>query len=202
MRKFNVQEFKIKWSELPMQGKFRGIKRIVMWGFLAGIVIFLVYGEEIIANTDLLNQDALKEIRDCSMDKKKFFEYVLVKRILLFGMGILAWWWGLGKVYLYIVLSVCSFTMGAFVWVSLYRYPFTGLFLWFFLFFPHIIFYFAVLFCGIMLKSGMHRSREEKIRYLWKNAWKVSLLICLYIIGIYCESYLNVSLLQKFLEVF
>lgn len=86
--------------------------------------------------------------------------------------------------------------------MSLYRYPFTGIFLCFFLFFPHMIFYFAAMICGIMLKSSINNSRQEKVQYLWKNAWKVSLMVLLYIMGIYCESYLNVSLLQKFLEVF
>ena len=202
MINFNVQELRTSWSELPKQGEYQRIKRILTWGFLAGVVLFFVYGGEIAADTNLLNQDALKEIRDCSMEKKEFFEYVLTKRILIFGVGGLIWWCGFGKVYLYTVLTICSFTMGAFVWGSLYRYPFTGIFLWFFLFFPHMIFYLAAIICGIMLKSSINRSSEEKLQYLWKNIWKVILLVLLYIMGIYCESYLNVSQLQKFLEVF
>lgn len=202
MREFKVQNFGTRWKEIPKQGEFRGIKKILFLGFSAGLIVLLVWGGEWIADADLLNSDALKELRDSTIDKKDFLEYVMAKRMLLFGIGVILWWWGFCKIYLYIVLTASSFMMGAYFYMSLYRYPFTGIFLWFFLFFPHMIFYVAALICGIMLKSGMHRSREEKIQYLWKNAWKVSLLVLFYIIGIYSESYLNVSLLQNFLKIF
>ena len=202
MRNFNVREFGMRWTTMPSKGEFRGIKHMLLWGFLAGLFVFCVYGREIVTDTNWLDQGTLKEIRDCSLDEKKFLEYVLAKRILLFGVGVFIWWWGLGKIYLCSVISFCGFIMGAFLWVSLYRYPFTGIFLWFFLFFPHMIFYIASMICGIMLKSTIKSSRQEKIQYLWENAWKVSFLAVLYAMGIYCESYFNVYLLQKFLKVF
>ena len=202
MRNDNVCKFGMRRAEVPSKWESREIKRMLLWGFLAGLFVFFVYGREIVTDTNWLNQALLKEIRDCPFDGKKFLEYVLAKRMLLFGVGVFVWWWGIGNVYLHIVLAVCSFTMGAFLWVSLYRYPFTGAFLWFFLFFPHMIFYIASMICGIMLKTTIKSSRQEKIQYLWKNIWKVSLMLLLYIIGIYCESYLNASLLKKFLAVF
>lgn len=202
MREFNMQDFRTRFQEIPKQDDVQKTNRIAMFGFFAGLLVFFIWGGNIISDTDLLTKEALKAIRDSTIDKKDFFEYVLAKRLLLFGLGVTLWWWGLCRLYLYAALTIGSFMMGAYLYMSLYRYPFTGIFLWFFLFFPHMIFYYVTMICGIMLKSGMHRSREEKIQYLWKNAWKVILLVLFYITGIYCESYLNVPLMQNFLKIF
>ena len=78
MRNFNVQELRTSWSELPKQGEYQRIKRILTWGFLAGVVLFFVYGGEIAADTNLLNQDALKKILLLHGTIPNFFERILV----------------------------------------------------------------------------------------------------------------------------
>ena len=45
-------------------------------------------------------------------------------------------------------------------------------------------------------------SKEEKLKYLWQNSFLVFLLLVLYLFGIYNESYVNVALLQNFLQYF
>ena len=118
------------------------------------------------------------------------------------GAGVLAWWWGFGKLYMYGIWGGCSIVMGACLYISLMRYPFTGLFLWFFLYFPHMIFYAGVIFCGMILTAAAVRGREEKVKYLWQSGLVVCVLVGLYAVGIYCECYINVPLLQLFLEYF
>ena len=202
MKKMNVQNLRTRWQEVPGKRALHIFKTIIMIGLSAGLVVFFFLGKEFALNSFLLDADALKEIRDNSIDRGAFFQYVLARRLLAFAAGVLAWWWGFGKLYLYGVIGGCSFVMGACFYISLVRYPFTGLFLWFFLYFPHMIFYAAALFCGMILAAGVFRTRVEKVKYLWQNGVLVFVIVLVYVVGIYCESYLNVPLLQNFLEYF
>lgn len=197
-----VQNLRTRWQEVPRKRELHIFKTIVMIGLSAGLVVFCFLGKELVLNSALLDADALKEIRDNTIDKGEFFRYVFYRRLWILVAGVLAWWWGFGKLYLYGVIGGCGFVMGACFYISLVRYPFTGLFLWFFIYFPHMIFYAGALFCGMILATGVFRTREDKIKYLWRNGVLVCVLVFAYAAGIYCESYLNVPLLQNFLEYF
>ena len=197
-----VQNLRTRWQETPKKRELHIFKTVFVVGLSAGLLVFFFLGREFAENSALLDADALKEIRDNSIDKGEFFRYVLVRRLWIFAVGVLAWWWGVGKLYLYGVIGGCGFVMGACFFISLARYPFTGLFLWFFIYFPHMIFYAVALFCGMILAKRIWRTRKEKLNYLWQNGLLVCLMILVYAVGIYCESYLNVPLLQNFLEYF
>lgn len=197
-----VQNVRTRWQEMPKKKEIHIFKTIVMIGLAIGLAVFFFLGKEFVENTALLDADALKEIRDNTIDKGKFFRYIFIRRLLLFVTGVVLWWWGFGRIYMYGVLGGCSIVMGACLYISLMRYPFTGLFLWFFLYFPHMIFYAGTLFCGMIMTNSVLRSKEEKIKYLWQNGLLVLILVSLYVLGIYNESYLNVALLQNFLQYF
>lgn len=202
MKRFYIQNLRTTWQEIPKRRELSFFKIWILCSFIAGIVVFFFLGKEFVENSDLLDTDALKQIRDNAIDKKEFFQYVLAKRLLVLAAGILAWWWCVGKWYLYGVLTYCSFMMGACLFISMARYPFTGLFLWFFLYFPHMLFYTASLFCAMIVGTGKFHTREEKIKYILQQGLLVCVVMLCYVVGIYCESYWNVSLLQGFLKYF
>lgn len=187
---------------MPSKRELHIFKTIIMAGLATGLAVFFFLGKEFVGNSALLDADALKAIRDNTIDRGIFFQYVLVRRLLVLAAGIVAWWWGFGKLYLYGMLGGCGFVVGACFYICMVRYPFTGLFLWFFLYFPHMIFYAAVLFCGMILAAGRFRTREEKVKYLWQKGRLLCVIVLVYAVGIYCESYLNVPLLQNFLQYF
>lgn len=196
------QNFHMKMQDVSKKRELHILKILFIAGFIIGFVIFFFLGREFVEDTCLLDSDSLIEIRDNAIDQGEFFLYVFWRRLLIFGIGVLLWWWGFGRVYVCGVAACCSIVMGACLYISLLRYPLTGLFLWFFLYFPHIIFYAGVILCGMILSAEKCRSKEEKLKFLWQNAVLVILLMLFFILAIYCESYLNVILLQIFLEYF
>ena len=202
MGHFIIQSIRTRWQSIPKKQELHNFKRLVLLGLAVGLFLFFLLGKEYVESTALLNIEALKVIRDNAIEKKEFFLYLLPRRLMLLAIGMMLWWWGFGRLYLYALLGIGSMVMGACLYISLIRYPFTGLFLWFFLYFPHILFYAGSIFCGMMLTYHGLGSKEEKLKYLWQNSFLVFLLLVLYLFGIYNESYVNVALLQNFLQYF
>lgn len=191
-----------KLPKMPQKRNLHIIKNIFVAGFIAGLAIFFFLGKEFVEDTGLLDSYSLIEIRDSSIDKATFFVYLFWRRMLLLGIGVLFWWWGFSRLYLYGMIGCSGIIMGACLYISLLRYPLTGLFLWFFLYFPHMIFYAGVVLCGMILAVGKFQKKEEKMKFVWQNAPVVLLLLALFVLAIYSESYWNVSLLRMFLEYF
>lgn len=181
---------------------FRSCKVLYLSCFFAGFMVFLILGKGFLDNLMLLNVNSLREIKDCSIDKAAFFQYICWRRMLVLAAGFLFWWWGFGKWFAYGVLGCAGFSMGACMYTCLLRYHFKGIFLWIFLYFPHVLFYAVVLICGMILSTGVFRIKAEKLKFLWQNGlWELLLLILL-ALGIYSEGYINVALLQNYLQFF
>ncbi len=177
-------------------------KMLYLCCFLAGFMIFLFMGKELLNDISLLNIDALKEIKNETLDKGAFFNYLLWRRVLILAAGMLFWWWNWGKWFLYGTIGVSAGSMGICMYICLVRYRLKGLFLWFFLYFPHILFYGAVVICAMMLSTRMIRERQEKIKFLLQKGRWVILLLIVFFLGIYMESYVNTALLQDYLDFF
>lgn len=177
-------------------------KMIYMGCFLAGFSLFLILGKAFLENNTLLNVRALQEIKDCVIDKGSFFRYILWRRLFVLGICLFLWWKGFGKWVIYGVIGWGGVTMGACMYTCLFRYHFKGIFLWFFLYFPHLLFYVAALICGMILTVGKHPDKTEKIKFLWQHWLFVAGFIGAFVFGMYTECCWNVSLLQDFLQFF
>lgn len=190
-----------------MQGLHKGtyvkvIKRICTGCFLAGFVLFFIFGREFAESNNLLNVDALCRVKDSSIDKKAFYAYIFYRRSTLLMLGLLFWWWRLGKYYTYTIMGVCAFSMGGCMYTCLLRYDLKGLFLWIFLYFPHVFFYTGELLCAVCLSRTLIQTKEDKLRFLCRNFLPVISLILLHLLGMYTEAYTNTTLLQDFLTFF
>lgn len=177
-------------------------KMIYLGCFLAGFVLFLILGKTFLDDNLLLNVNSLREVKDSTIDKGAFFRYISWRRLLVLAAGIFLWWKGFGKWVIYGVLGFSGVTMGACMYTCLFRYHFKGIFLWFFLYFPHLLFYAAALFCGMILTIGRYPDKNEKIKFLWQHWLIVMGFGAAFFLGLYAECYINVPLLQDFLQFF
>lgn len=180
----------------------KAFKMTCLGCFLAGFLLFFILGKDFAKSNTLLNVDALCKVKDSIIDKKEFYTYIFYRRSVLLMLGLLFWWWRLGKYYAYMILGVCAFSMGGCMYICLLRYYLKGLFLWIFLYFPHAFCYTGVLICAILLSRTSLHTKEEKIRFLCRNLLLVLGLLLLYVLGIYAEAYVNTALLQDFLTFF
>lgn len=202
MKQFFLQNLQPKFQSMRKNPRFQTCKMLYLGCFLAGFILFFILGKDFLNDISLLNVNALREIRDSTIDKGAFMQYIFLRRMLLLAAGVLAWWWGFGKLYVYGVWACFGFAMGACMYTCLLRYALKGLFLWFFMYFPHVLFYAVALFCGMILSNGVNRSKADKLKFLWQNSLWVFLLLILLGIGIYTESHMNVSMFQDFLQYF
>lgn len=196
------QVLRTKMQEIPTKKEIHYFKMVCYVSFMIGFLVFLCLGKEFVKETTLLDTEALKAIRDNTIESGAFLQYISAKRMLLFVIEAVLWWWGISKIYLYGVWICYSMSAGACLFISLLRYPFSGLFLWIFLYIPHGICYALTLLCAILLAAGKIKGREEKILYLWNHRWLLVSAISFYLLGIYCESYIHIKLLQHFLKYF
>ena len=202
MKQFLSKQLQNKFTDVRRSPKTKTFKMLMGLSFLVGFILFLFMGSEFCEELSLLDVASLQEIKDNTIDKRGFLGYILSRRLLLLAAGGFLWWWGFGKWYVYGVLGGLSFTMGACMYISLMRYHVMGLFLWFFLYFPHVICYAGALFCGMILARYAFKSRIDKVKYLWQNSVLITVLAAMLALGIYCESYVNVALLKSFLQYF
>ncbi len=180
----------------------RTVKMIFLGCFLAGFVLFLILGKTFLEDSLLLQVSALREIKDSAIDKDAFFRYIAWRRLFLVGVCVWLWWKGLGKWGIYTCLGWIGATMGACMYTCLFRYHFKGIFLWIFLYFPHLLCYAAALFCGMILTVGKLPGKSEKIKFLWQHWLFVLGFGVAILLGMYAEGYINVSMLQDFLQFF
>lgn len=157
-------------------------KMIYLGCFLAGFILFLILGKAFLDANALLNVNSLREIKDGTIDKDAFFQYVFWRRILVLAAGAFLWWKGFGKFFIYGMLGWHGLSMGACLYTCLLRYHFKGIFLWFFLYFPHLLFFAATLFCGMILSAGKFATKADKLRFLWQHSLIVLALVASFFI--------------------
>ncbi len=189
-------------EEIRQTAKSKHWKWIYAAGLLLGFLVFAVLGKTLIMESGLLHVDSLREVKDAVIDRPAFLQYVFRRRLLWLFVGILAWWWGFGKWYIYALLGGYGFVMGACLQTAMMRYSVKGIILWLFLYLPQAMFYLGVLFCGIILCNGVYKTRAEKITILLQKWLIILCMAVLYAMGIYCEGNLNVVLLQNYLQFF
>lgn len=207
MKDFLLQHTKNQMEQVKSVTKSNHWKMVYGIGFLMGFLLLILLGKAMILESNLLDVDSLREVKDCAVDKKAFLSYVFRGRLLWFLAGVVLWWWGYGKWYIYGVLGVYGFVMGACLQTTILRYSTKGVFLWMVLYFPHVILYIGALLCALMLAgSELHgstyQSRKEKITGLLQKWFIVAGMLLLIAAGIYCEGSLNLRLLQNYLQFF
>ncbi len=207
MKDLLLQHAKSQVEDVRQITKSRRWKMIYGIGFLLGFLLFAILGKNLVMERGLLDVDSLREVKDAMIDKSAFLKYVFRRRLLWLLAGILAWWWGFAKWYIYGILGGYGFVMGACLQTVIMRYGMKGIMLWIFLYFPQVIFYAGVLFCGIVLVNRIpdrvgERWPALKWGTLMQNGLILLCMIGLYALGIYCEGYLNVVLLQNYLQFF
>ena len=177
-------------------------KMIYLASFLFGFTIFLMFGKSILEDNVLLNVNALREVKDSAIDKKDFFQYIVWRRLFLLGAAAFVWWKGFGKWFICGMLGYLGMSMGISMYTCLFRYHVKGIFLWVILYIPQMLFYMAAMVCFMLLIEEHLNDKQEKIKFVWKKWIAVLGGLAAYIFGIYAESYLNVPVLQSFLEFF
>ena len=207
MKDFLLQHTKSQMEQVKSVTKSNRWKMVYGIGFLTGFLLLIILGKALILESNLLDVDSLREVKDCVVDKKEFLSYVFRGRLLWFLAGVVLWWWGYGKWYIYGVLGVYGFVMGACLQTTILRYSTKGVFLWMVLYFPHAILYIGALLCAMMLadsglRGSTYQSRKEKIAGLLQK-WLIAVgMLFLFVAGIYCEGSLNLKLLQNYLQFF
>lgn len=181
---------------------WRAVKLICLGGFCLGFIVFWILGKDFAESNALLDIDALREVKDAAIDQQAFYAYVLHRRLFWFVLGIVFWWWRLGKYYACFLFGAGAFSMGACMYTALHRYYLKGLFLWIFLYVPQIFCYIGALLCVIWLARIPLHTKEEKWQFLYKNILFLLILCVLFGLGVYLESYVNTLLLQDFLTFF
>lgn len=182
--------------------RIRRIKNLALLLFAAGFFCFLLFGGEYLADWTLLDDTALRQIRDSRIERQNFFWYLCGAYMLPGAIWCLLWWCGFGKKTTLAFLSAGALTMGGCLAVCLMRYNIKGLFLWFVLYFPQAIFYTGALLCGLVLSWERPGGKEEKTTFLLQHmVWLAGGILSL-VMGIYCESYWSSALLQSYLKIF
>lgn len=180
----------------------RKIRNLTLLLFAAGFFCFFIFGGRHIENISLFNSTSLKQIRDAQIDKGAFFRYLCLSHMLLFVLYGFLWWYQWGKACMYALMSLGAVTLGTSLAVSLMRYHLKGIVLWVILYFPHTFFYFAGIVCGMAFSRNIGKNRAEKINFLLQNIIWILGAVIGWLLGVYCESYIGSSLLQKYLQVF
>lgn len=187
------------------------MKRIPFWNnikwiypatLFLGFGMLFLFGGAFVEESALISVSALREIKDASIDCASFFEYISWRRIAVLALFFVLWWKNLGKWMLFVLTGWCGMTMGMSLYVCLLRYYLKGIFLWFFLYVPQILFYALALLCGLMLCSIKASGKGEKLDHTALQYLLIAALLAMVLCGMYAESYWNVALLQDFLKIF
>lgn len=180
----------------------RVTKMIYLGSFLLGFVLFWLFGKNVLEQNVLLNVTALREVKDSAIDISDFFQYIAWRRMLLFGAAVIIWWKGFEKWFVYGMFGYMGMAMGISMYTCLFRYHIKGIFLWAVLYVPQVICYLTAMVCFMLLTEEHLKDKQEKIKFIWKKWLPVIGCLAAYVLGIYAESYLNVPLLQSFLQFF
>lgn len=188
-------------TEIPRKSMW---KYVYFGGLFIGFFIFFFLDKNILINSRILNIDSLRRVKDAVIIKEDYFAYILQRRGAILTLLLLIWWWGYGKMACFIGLGGLGFTMGACLQTCLLRYKIKGFLLWLVLYLPHMLFYFAAIAVGLVLFKDSYGAfgTKEKARLILDHIGLWLVLLLFYGFGIYCESFLSVSLLQNFLRLF
>lgn len=178
------------------------IKRIYIGCVLVSLALFFVLGRDFFKGSSFLNPDSLQEIRDSVIDGNAFFWYILPRRLVFAGTGVFLWRKGYGRAAVYGLCAAVGGVMGGCLYACVSRYYLKGLFLWFLLYFPHMLFYAAALLCVLPFCTEKTDTKAERLRLLSHFWWALAGSVVLCGLGIYLESHVNTVLLQDFLQFF
>ncbi len=202
MKEALKQLFKTKIKKPVAHIRTQKIKKLLLLLFAAGFFFFFLFGKGVVENITLLDGTSLRNIRDMQMDKGAFFRYLCLSHVILIVFCGFFWWYQWGKACMYTLMGFGATTLGVCFAISIVRYHLKGILLWVVLYFPHTIFYFLALLCGVALSQNIGKNCHEKTNALLQNfVWLLGGL-CAWLLGMYCESYVSSAILQNYLQYF
>ncbi len=198
-----------------MESKYnRSISRIMLIGFVVGILIMNIGKKILLENTGLLSEYTLYDMKYSAIDCKAFFVYVLQKRIgLMLVLAVLSTTW-LGMVAAWTGAAWLGISFGMLVMASLLRYGLKGILLVGTGMFPQVLIYFPValfilqwsyefytaIYYPERLQTGQERVGKNQL--LRKKIIQFLLVTGVVIIGCILESYVNPILVLNLLNFF
>ena len=199
----------------PMGSRYnRLISRIMIIGFVVGILIMSIGKKILLENTGLLSEYTLYDMKYSAIDSNAFFVYILQKRIgLMLVLAVLSTTW-LGMAAAWTGAAWLGISFGMLVMASLLRYGLKGLLLVGTGMFPQALIYFPVAlfmlqwsyeFCtAIYYPDRLQMGKEAlgKNQLLRKKMIQFFLLLGVVIIGCILESYVNPTLVLNLLKIF
>ncbi|MBQ7780729.1 MAG: stage II sporulation protein M [Lachnospiraceae bacterium] len=199
----------------PMESRYnRLISRIMIIGFVVGILIMNIGKKILLENTGLLSEYTLYDMKYSAIDSNAFFVYVLQKRIgVMLVLAVLSTTW-LGMAAAWTGAAWLGISFGMLVMASLLRYGLKGILLVGTGVFPQALIYFPVAlfmlqwsyeFCSaIYYPERLQMGKESfgKNQLLRKKMIQFLFLLGVVIIGCILESYVNPTLVLNLLKIF
>lgn len=202
MREAVDKLFKTRIQKPVVNISMRKIRNLALLLFAAGFFCFFIFGGTFIEDLTLLDSASLKQIRDVELDKGAFFRYLCLSHMVLFILCGFLWWYQWGKACMYVLIGLGAMKLGLCLAVVLMRYRLKGIVLWVVLYFPHVIFYFAGLLCGMVFCQHIAKSRAEKVQVLFQNILWLLCALGVWLLGVYFECYISSGILQTYLQYF
>lgn len=204
----SISQKKIKMNHANPKWPF-----LFVTGILLGILLVLFNKDVFLQDTYFFGEDVLKRFSYSSIYQEPFFFYVLKNRMgmllfllvasltvfCVFVLHLFWLWFGAG--------------MGAVLATLLCKYQMKGTIIFFALFLPHDIIYIPSLFALSSCLHGIYKrfhgksmvygdGYEDNKTFILKRIIVIFILIILFFIGTFLESYVNPILLKKFLKNF
>ncbi|MCD7750871.1 MAG: hypothetical protein LUI10_03910 [Lachnospiraceae bacterium] len=174
---------------------------IMGFGFTAGCVLVMLCGKNLLKDISLLDEDSLYLVRDSLVEGRAYLFYLLPRRVIVPGVLVLLWWYGVGNTGLKLTVFLVGLKAGIWLQACLEQYHLKGILLWIFLYIPYIFPYLAAILCGFAL-CEISKDRYERKRLLLEKTWLFIVVAVLFGFGLYLESMVHPVWLKSFLKVF
>ena len=192
----------------------RLLSRIMLAGFVGGMLIMNIGKKVLLENTGLLSEYTLYDMKYAVIDGNAFFGYVLQKRMgMVLVLAVLSTTW-LGMAATWTCAAWLGVSFGMLVMASLLRYGLKGILLVGTGIFPQALIYFPVAlfmlqwsyeFCTAIYYPERLRTGQEALGKKQLLRTKIIQLFCVLgvvIIGCVLESYVNPTLVLNLLKIF
>ena len=184
---------------------------IVAAGFVLGIFFTSIWNNRSRGGSSLLAEEVLVGMKYVEIESDVFFCYVLQKRLgAVFLLVLLSTTW-MGVIFAYSYSAWLGLSAGTLVATAVMQYGAKGVLLVFVAVFPQIILYVPVTFyllehcfefCMMLYYPHRVQGGRDKKEGFKQIFLRLLPLLLVVIIGCFLESYVNPTLMKKFLKIF
>ncbi|MEG0962038.1 MAG: stage II sporulation protein M [Lachnospiraceae bacterium] len=190
----------------------KGIKFIAAAAFIIGIFIANFMGREQVSNIGILNDYFMERFEYTNINGEKLFFYLVEERVPILLLLLLLVFSSLGILLGILMLGWQGFSIGFMLATAVAKYGGKGILLILAGLFPQYLIYLPVYifycFLAIFIKkrtycsqSGMTISQDRRKIY-GMGAILACLILVVFFLGIFLESYVNPMILKKVLKIF